>query len=224
MKLSTGEFWAWLNSDDIYMPGTIFKCVKALQENSKVAMVYGDGLWINEDSVPKQIYKGGPLNTISLLTGSTGNAIPQATAFMRREALKNVGGLNEKLHMAMDYDLWIKLSFNSDLEYLPGPPLAGVRGHQDMKSVKYQLQAYLEHLQALKEGCRHPLCSHRVTPFRNQEYIKVYFGVARNYLEKNMWLKALPYLLRAVINAGFFYSMIKLFKRLNRKYHQQKRL
>jgi len=217
LKRSTGEFWAWLNSDDIYMPGTIFRSVKALQENSKVAVVYGDGLWINEDSIPIHVYRSGPLDARSLLTGDSGHGIPQATAFMRREAVESVGGLNEKLNMAMDYDLWIKLSFHYDLQYLPGSPFAGIHSHAHMKTRNNQLEAYIEDLQVLRENLKDPLCPHGVSSFRNLEYISGKLGVARLYLEKNMLIKALPYILRA-INADFFYATKRLFKYLIKKY------
>ena len=215
LKRSTGEFWAWLNSDDIYMPGIIFRSIKALQENSKVAVVYGDGLWINEDSIPIHVYRSGPLDARSLLTGASGHGIPQATAFMRREAVESVGGLNEKLNMAMDYDLWIKLSFHYDLQYLPGQPFAGVRSHVNMKTRKNRLEAYMEDLQVLRENLNHPLRPHGVTLFRNREYVTGNLGVARNYLAKNMPLKALPYILKAV-NADFFFVMKKPFKYFNK--------
>jgi glycosyltransferase involved in cell wall biosynthesis len=215
LKRSTGEFWAWLNSDDIYMPGTIFRSVKALKENSKAAIVYGYGLWMNEDSIPIDFYRSGPLDARSLLTGSSGHGIPQATAFMRREAVESVGGLNEKLHMAMDYELWIKLSFHYNLQYLPGPPFAGIRSHVNMKTRKNQLEAYLEDLQILRENLNHPLCPHGLSLFRNREYVIGNLGVARNYLAKNMLLKALPYILKAV-NADFFFVMKKPFKYFNK--------
>jgi glycosyltransferase involved in cell wall biosynthesis len=217
LKLSTGVFWAWLNSDDIYMPGTIYRSVKALQENSKAAVVYGDGLWINEDSVPLSIYRSGPLGARALLTGASGHGIPQATAFMRREAVESVGGLNEKLNMAMDYDLWIKLSFHYDLQYLPGPPFASIRSHTRMKTRNNQLEAYLEDLQVLRENLNHSLCPPGVSLFRNREYVTGNLGVARNYLAKNMLIKALPYILKAV-NADFFYATKRLFKYLVKKY------
>ena len=217
LKRSTGVFWAWLNSDDIYMPGTIFRGVKALQENSKDAVVYGDGLWINEDSMPLSVCRSGPLNARSLLTGASGHGIPQATAFMRRETVESVGGVNEKLHMAMDFDLWIKLSLHYDLQYLPGAPIAGIRSHVGMKTRNYQLQAFLEDLQILEEYFKHPLCPRGVTSFKNLEYISVNLGVARSYLEKDLLIKALPYIFMA-INADFFYTTKRLFKYLKKQH------
>ncbi|MCJ7735245.1 MAG: glycosyltransferase, partial [Anaerolineales bacterium] len=39
---SQGEIMAWLNSDDIYLPGAIRSAVAFLQDNPEVGMVYGD--------------------------------------------------------------------------------------------------------------------------------------------------------------------------------------
>lgn len=208
---STGTYWAWLNSDDIYMPGTILRAVKSLQMNPNVAVVYGDGLWINEDSVPLHIYRSGPLDARALLTGESGHGIPQATSFMRRETVGRVGGVNENLKMAMDFELWIKLSLNYDLLYIEDTPLAGIRSHANMKTRNFQLQGYLEDLRILKEYLAHPLCPEGVSLSRNLQYISVNILIAKYYIENKLPLNAIFYLLKA-LNADYFYTSKRILK------------
>ncbi len=43
----TGEIVAWLNSDDIYLPGTIRAAVEALQAHPDCGLVYGDVLSVD---------------------------------------------------------------------------------------------------------------------------------------------------------------------------------
>ncbi|MCJ7706656.1 MAG: glycosyltransferase, partial [Anaerolineales bacterium] len=49
LRLATGEIVAWLNSDDLYLPGAIRQAVQALAEHPEAGMVYGDGVLIDED-------------------------------------------------------------------------------------------------------------------------------------------------------------------------------
>lgn len=49
-RLAKGEILAWLNSDDIYLPGTVQKAVAHLMEHPDVMMVYGEGYQIDETS------------------------------------------------------------------------------------------------------------------------------------------------------------------------------
>ena len=44
---ATGEILAWLNSDDLLLPGAVSAAVRALEEHPEAAMVYGDALLIN---------------------------------------------------------------------------------------------------------------------------------------------------------------------------------
>src|SRR5215213_6927220 len=39
---ATGDIMAWLNSDDIYLPGAISEAASILQSRTDVGMVYGD--------------------------------------------------------------------------------------------------------------------------------------------------------------------------------------
>jgi len=213
---STGTVWAWLNSDDIYMPGAIFKGSKALKEDPKMVLVYGDASWITEKSESFHLFSSGPLDARSLLTGTGGYGIPQAAAFMRRDVVVQAGRLNEKLHMAIDYDLWIKLAFSGGLSYLPGVPMAGIRSHVNTKTRNRQLEAYLEDIQVIKDNLKHPQCPSGITLFGNAEYISANLGVARYYLSKNMWLKAVPYMFKAA-HADFFHVMNRFYKYAIRK-------
>ncbi len=60
--------------------------------------------------------------------------MPQPTAFIRRHALDQVGLLDERLHMCMDYDLWIRLGLHFPARYLPGVYLAKAREHAAAKT------------------------------------------------------------------------------------------
>jgi len=46
---ATGDIFCWLDSDDYYLPGTLFKIVKIFQEKPNVDVVFGDNLIANSE-------------------------------------------------------------------------------------------------------------------------------------------------------------------------------
>ena len=50
----TGEIIGWLNSDDLYQPGSIQAAVDAFQANPDAGLVYGDVLSIDGANNPDQ--------------------------------------------------------------------------------------------------------------------------------------------------------------------------
>lgn len=129
---ATGEIVAYLNSDDVYTPGAIRAAVQALQANPQTCMVYSDALAVNERSTVTRGLKSQPFDVKRLILEDS--YIPQPTVFMRRHALNTVGLLDERLHMVMDYDLWVRLGLEYSAIYLSGVNLALVREHAAAKS------------------------------------------------------------------------------------------
>ena len=114
-----GEILGWLNSDDTLVPGAIEKIGRYFAEHPDVGLVYGDAQFI--DAAGNMIGPCRhiePFNRHRLLNYS--DFIVQPAAFFRRSVFEAVGGLDASLNWAMDYDLWLKLSANAGVEYVPG--------------------------------------------------------------------------------------------------------
>ena len=109
-SMATGDIVGWINSDDFYHE-YIF---------SEVAACFGEG---GVDWVIGKVTSVYPSSGIVLPRFSPAitygnllkdpNIIRQSPAFFKRDALAVVGGWNRKYHMAMDYDLWVRLSKKS---------------------------------------------------------------------------------------------------------------
>ena len=55
--MAKGEIVAWLNSDDLYEPHCISRAVKEFEENAKLALLYGEGYIIDENSNKIRIFE-----------------------------------------------------------------------------------------------------------------------------------------------------------------------
>ncbi|HZT15334.1 MAG TPA: glycosyltransferase family 2 protein [Gaiellaceae bacterium] len=104
---SQGEVVGWLNADDAYEPHAVAEAVEALEE-SGVGIVYADVTRVNDDGVNPRRIRSRP--TWDLWTElNDGNGIYSPAVFFTREAFDAVGGLDESLQLAMDYDLWLRM-------------------------------------------------------------------------------------------------------------------
>jgi len=112
-RRATGKLISWLNSDDMYFPGSLFKIAKAYLKNPK-ASIYSGGVAFGESnglivncSVPSLSLK------IFSKRGIFGYAQP--SSFFNVETYKLSGGIDQSLYMRMDNDLMFRmLALNSN--------------------------------------------------------------------------------------------------------------
>ena len=114
---ASGEILAWLNSDDLLLPGAVSAAVRALQAHPEAAMVYGDALLINAEGKTIGKFPAAQTDYRKLRRGYV--HIPQQASFFRAEFWRQVGPLDVSFYFAMDYDLWVRLAALAPLVYVP---------------------------------------------------------------------------------------------------------
>jgi glycosyltransferase involved in cell wall biosynthesis len=136
-----GEIFAWLNSDDTYLPGAVSAAVSCLQGHPEAALVYADANLVDEAGRIIGRFPSRQTNLQLLLRGSV--HIPQQTAFFRASAWQQVAPLDPSFRFAMDYDLWVRLAKLAPLVYTRGY-WANFRLHGGGKSVTMDDRCYPE--------------------------------------------------------------------------------
>lgn len=113
LDVAVGDVVAWLNTDDLYIPGALSAVAHALESNPAAQWLAGrcqvidaDGNVIRE-SVTR--YKERSLRRYSYRALLRENFVSQPAVFWRREFGRRVGPLDESLHYTMDYDLWLRM-------------------------------------------------------------------------------------------------------------------
>lgn len=142
LALADGEFVAWLNSDDIYLPGAIAEAARVLSRDADAAMVYGSAYGLDAEGAPVWEFPAARFDPVKTLVR---NPIPQPAAFMRTEALRAAGGLDESLHLMNDVELWLRLARQGTLRSHPRR-WAGVRLHREAKTLRCQDDLWAENL------------------------------------------------------------------------------
>lgn len=113
LAAARGELVAFLDDDDRWLPEKLALQTRLLEEDPAAAMVFGrvelfgdaEGVW------PRRPAPTRP--TVRNLLAS--NFVPVSTVVARRSAVELVGGFDENLPVAEDYDLWIRLALASPL-------------------------------------------------------------------------------------------------------------
>ena len=112
-----GEIYAWLNSDDTYLPGAVLEAVEYLRTHPEAGMVYGDA---NLTDAKGEIIGRFPARQTDFHRLRRGYVhIPQQSAFFRATLWKQVEPLDTSIYFAMDFDLWVRISRLAPLNYHP---------------------------------------------------------------------------------------------------------
>jgi len=117
LSKATGDIVAWLNSDDFYLPGTLRVIAEQATLHPHAGAWAGGGRQIDPET-GKQLWERlpPPLEHKEILNWSQ-YYLPQPSCFMNRKVLGEKLYLNERYHMQMDFDLWLRIS--KELEMIP---------------------------------------------------------------------------------------------------------
>ena len=130
-RRSTGNILAWLNADDVLLPGALQHVLHIFQQNPRVQFLYGGCELIDaEGRHIKTLREPGYKKEWQLYVRS---CVPQSSAFWRRDLYFEVGGLDTALHYAMDYDLWFKFA-GKTTPWVTGKILSRQRQHIGTKT------------------------------------------------------------------------------------------
>lgn len=127
-----GEIMAWLNSDDLLLPGALAYVARFFAEHPEVDVVYGHRLMINERDGQIGAWIMPPHDDLAL---TLADYIPQETLFWRRSIWEASGGrLDTDFGYALDWDLLLRFrEAGANMVRLPRF-LGAFRIHEEQKS------------------------------------------------------------------------------------------
>ena len=127
----SGDIMAYLNSDDMLMPGVLRYVEEYFQNHPEVDVVYGHRVIVDENGM--QIGRW-ILPPHSNRETEYFDFIPQETMFWRRRIWEKVGGIDPSFQFAMDWDLILRfMAAGATFRRVPYY-LAYFRAHDSQKS------------------------------------------------------------------------------------------
>jgi glycosyltransferase involved in cell wall biosynthesis len=139
-----GDILAYLNSDDILLPGAVASVVCHFRQHPDWGVVYGRANWIDEDDQLLGEYPTHPYSFRRLLQYCF---LCQPATFWRAAAARQVGPFNERLRACMDYEYWVRLDRAGVRIQLVNDLLACSRLYAETKTFSQREQVYREHIQ-----------------------------------------------------------------------------
>lgn len=110
LRLVKGEYWTWLNTDDLIDVTGFFKLTDYLADNPNTDYVYGDVAYIDENSVFHKNSTSGTLSYTKLLNQDA--SISQPGSFFKTSFTNKIGELST-FHFAFDYEYILRCLKNN---------------------------------------------------------------------------------------------------------------
>jgi glycosyltransferase involved in cell wall biosynthesis len=117
---ATGEFVAFLDSDDVWYPGKLAACVSKLLEGNDL-VCHGE-LWVGESTRPREMIYGPRSRATYRQLLYRGNCISTSATVVRRSILVALDGFSERPDFVTveDYDLWLRITnLTQHIEFIP---------------------------------------------------------------------------------------------------------
>ncbi len=137
IRAATGEWIAFLDSDDEWLPRKLETQVRALQAHPDYRICHTNEIWIRRGRRvnPKKKHRkyGGyifrhclPLCVIS-----------PSSVLIHRDVFRELGLFDEQLPACEDYDLWLRFCAHYPILYLEMPLIIKYGGHEDQLSRRF---------------------------------------------------------------------------------------
>jgi FkbM family methyltransferase len=139
---TTGEIMAWLNSDDLLLPGSLAYVAHYFAEHQDVDVVYGNRVMVDENDgqIGEWILPPHDDQTLTIA-----DYIPQETLFWRRRIWEAAGGhVDSSFGYALDWDLLLRFrDAGATMVRLPRL-LGGFRVHDEQKTTAEHVTGGIE--------------------------------------------------------------------------------
>jgi len=203
LREASGEFVAFLDSDDLFLPNKLELQLAALEAHPQAGLVYSNGHYFRDDPAQPTGYALDGLPTPSgdvLAELLRGNVVASpAVVLIRRTCLDVVGMLDENPDFfgVEDYDLWLRIAAQFSVVYAPGD-VAAIRRHKQSISADVTTLRARTLLVLAKLEATHP---HLTSPRRaalNEGYARNHGAIALARFEQRQILPALSHALQAL--------------------------
>ncbi|MCX6682255.1 MAG: glycosyltransferase family 2 protein [Methanoregula sp.] len=211
-KLAKGDIIAYLNADDTYLPDAIETAVNFFEKNPDIYMLYGDGITTDEHGKNQRPFHSGEFSLKDLVFCQ--DNIFQPSVFLRKEIFDNVGYVDVKLHLAMDFDYWLRVALAYHVGYLP-QPLSIAKIYRDAKSSALMHKYAIECEYILDKLFANTHIPPEILQYKDDAYNFVYVKGGLDYIHAKMIKDGIRYLWKAfrMSPGGCIKNMIALIVR-----------
>ncbi len=194
LRAARGEFIAFLDSDDLFLPGKLELQLATFDAHPEAGLVYSNGHFFRD--APNESI-GDLLDGLPSPSGNVfaellrGNFVFTPTVLVRRACLDSVSFFDERpdFFAVEDYDLWLRIAAQFPIIYAPGK-VAAVRRHgqsisRDVVTLRGRVLQVLAKIEQL-----YPNLVHEYTNARHEAYARNHGAIALAQFQQKEWAPA----------------------------------
>ena len=202
LRAGEGEYVAFLDSDDLFLPGKLALQLAAFEQHPEAGLAYSNGYFFRDDP---QVPTGRTLDGMPTPTGDAladllrGNFLTSPVVLIRHDCLDIVGLFDERpeFFAVEDYDLWLRIAAHFPFVYAPGD-VAAIRRHgesisRDVASLRSRALVVLAKLEA-----SHPELTPPQRAALNEGFARHHGAIAGALLEERHLLPATSHAVQAL--------------------------
>jgi len=131
---ANGDWVAFLDSDDEWLPNKLYEQVKATDSNPEVKFFHTNEIWIRNGVRVNQMKKHKKYGGYIFEKCLDICRISPSSVLIKKELFDNIGTFDESLRVCEDYDLWLRITSKYPVVFLDVPLIYKYGGHADQLS------------------------------------------------------------------------------------------
>jgi len=206
---ASGDIIAWLNSDDIYLPGALQYVARAFMDHPQAVVFIG----ACELTDGKRFPIGKRIAPVAIDGEQIlkGEDIPaQPSVFLKRQVLDEIGYLSEDLFYVMDWEYWLRigLRYGKERVVLINEVLSAFNIWQGGKTQSGEGKDLAERRKIFTNFYKNE--SHeKYIHYKSLSFANTYWREARVNLENNNWISAIKNFMKAAWLKPFKYHPLQ---------------
>lgn len=123
IDLSSGEFVAFLDADDVWLPAKLERQLQAMEAKPSVGLCFSSAELVNAERQRLADASAASLSDYTEALLLRGNVVAgsASSALVRRSLLQSAGGFDPELSQCADWELWLRLSLETDFHAISEP-------------------------------------------------------------------------------------------------------
>ena len=147
---TSGDILCWLNSDDMFVPGSLAKIAELFSLDSDIDVIVGNLMVVDSEGKEVGMWPRRFMSNSDWL--SLPQAIGQPATFFTRRAFDTVGGLDPQFEYSMDYDLFMRFGiYGLKFRYIDDV-LSYFRVHEESKTMMLPYKLWKDEFKVYRQN------------------------------------------------------------------------